>query len=64
MVLCSVAVDLKIHEVVVHQLDGGADYTLSIFHERKTNVCGGTLVLSHCDLSSGQFRSDRSLERR
>jgi hypothetical protein len=62
MVLCSVAVDLKIHEVVVHQLDGGAD-SLSIFHERKTNVCGGTLVLSTVTFFRA-VSSDRSLERR
>lgn len=45
MVLCSVAVDLKIHEVVdTPNWTVGAGLPLSIFHERKTNVCiiGGT----------------------
>ena len=45
MVLCSVAVDLKIHEVVdTPNWNVGAGLPLSIFHERKTSVCviGGT----------------------
>ena len=40
MVLCSVAVDLKIHEVVdTPNWNVGAGLPLSIFHERKTSVC-------------------------
>jgi nucleoside-diphosphate-sugar epimerase len=45
MVLCSVAVDLKIHEVVdTPNWTVGAGLPLSIFHKRKTSVCviGGT----------------------
>lgn len=45
MVLCSVTVDLKIHEVVdTPNWNVGAGLPLSIFHERKTRVCviGGT----------------------
>jgi nucleoside-diphosphate-sugar epimerase len=45
MVLCSVAVDLKIHEVVdTPNWNVGAALPLSIFHEKKKRVCviGGT----------------------
>jgi acetamidase/formamidase len=45
MVLCSVAVDLKIHQVMdTPNWTVGAGLPLSIFHKRKMSVCviGGT----------------------